>query len=340
MAKPAAQWLFLAAAIAGAAVLLGGAVVISLQRNGQAQDGPTSRRDEAWMRSIAFNGPRSYELLEQVCAIGPRPSGSEGMRRQQELLTKHFEELGGRVSLQPMRVRHPENGSAVEMNNLIVEWHPDRTERILLCAHYDTRPFPDRDKRNPRGTFIGANDGASGVAVLGELGRHMKDLPGKYGVDFVLFDGEEFVFDDERDSELYFIGSTHFAKLYAGEPPAHRYRWGVLLDMVGDAELQVYQEINSRRWPETRPLVDELWRVAREEGIREFIPRGRYELRDDHVPLRNIGGIPTCDIIDFDYPRPGADSYWHTEGDTADKCSPRSLANVAHVVLTWLKQAK
>lgn len=283
------------------------------------------------LEDIPFDGAQAYEYLEEICRLGRRPSGSPGMEAQQRMLADHFRELGGKVGFQAFRVRHPLDGSPVTMANLVVQWHPDRNERILLGAHYDTRPFPDRDPRNPRGTFIGANDGASGVAVLMELARHMPDYEGPYGVDFVLFDGEEFVFSDD---DPYFLGSEYFARSYAANPPPYRYRYGVVLDMVADADLQIFHERHSVRWPETRPLVEDIWRAAREIGVREFVPRPRYEIKDDHLKLRNVGGIPTCVIIDFDYP------YWHTEEDLPERCSPLSLAKVGWVVHEWLKQLR
>jgi hypothetical protein len=283
------------------------------------------------LADIPFDGAQAYEYLKQICDLGPRPSGSPGMAAQQKLVIDHFTKLGATPEAQRFRYRHPLTGEPVEMANLIVRWHPERQERILLCAHYDTRPYPDQDPQNPRGRFIGANDGASGVALLMELGRHMPGLAGKYGVDFVLFDGEEFVFND---NDPYFLGSEWFARQYVAEPPAHRYRWGVLLDMVADAQLQIFEERNSVTWADTKPLVDSIWGTARRLGVREFIPKPKHEVRDDHLKLRNIAKIPTCDIIDFDYP------YWHTEADTPAHCAPLSLAKVGWVVLEWLGEQR
>jgi hypothetical protein len=165
-----------------------------------------------------------------------------------------------------------------------------------------------------------------------ELAHHMPQLQSKYVVDFILFDGEELVYDGDRDP--YFIGSEHFAKQYRDQSPEHKYRWGVLLDMVGDADLQIFQEENSVTWRDTRPLVAQIWGLAQRLGVREFIARPKYFIRDDHLALRNIAKIPTCDIIDFDYP------YWHKEGDTPDKCSGESLAKVGWVVYEWMKRAQ
>jgi len=282
------------------------------------------------LEDIPFDGARAYRCLEQICALGPRRSGSPGMADQQKLLVDHFGKLGGEVRLQKFRYDHPTDGSPVPMANLIVHWHPQSRERILLCAHYDTLPFPMLDKQDPQGTFIGANDGGSGVAVLMELAHEIPNLRLKYGVDFVLFDAEEFIF---HSGDRYFVGSEYFARAYDRDRPPYRYRWGVLLDMVGDADLQIYQERNSMWWRDTRPLVKAIWATAGRLGVREFIPRKKHEVRDDHLPLHNIAGIPTCDIIDFDYPP------WHTQGDTLDKCSALSLAKVGWVVREWLKVA-
>jgi hypothetical protein len=275
---------------------------------------------------IPFDGTRALADLTKLCEFGPRPSGSEAMKKQQDFLEKHFTGLGATVVRQTFPVRHPVDGSRVDMVNLVIQWRPETKERYLLCAHYDTRPYPDRDPANPRGRFVGANDGASGTAVLMELGRSIKELTGKNGVDFVLFDGEELVFT-ERDE--YFLGSTYFARAYRGRPPAYRYRQGVLLDMVGDGNLRIRQEQNSIRL--ARYVVGDVWGAAARLGVREFETALGPIVRDDHLPLNEIAGIRTCDVIDFEYP------YWHTEADTPDKCSADSLEKVGKTAYEWLR---
>lgn len=334
MRKPDGQTLFLAVAAAIAVVALGG--LLLFQGHGQAGN-PAAIKRARPARENPIDGRRAFGHLEAICRLGPRISGSEGMRRQQEMLREHFTQLGGSVSLQEFDVRHPQDGSRVRMGNLIVQWHPEREQRILLCAHYDTRPYPDEDPdpRKRRDPFLGANDGGSGTALLCELGRYMADVHPRYGVDFVLFDGEELVYDRQRDE--YFLGSTHFARQYRERPPGYRYKYGILLDMVGDAELQLYKEQNSMQYAPR--LVTDVWDVADELGVVEFIPRVRHTVNDDHLPLNRIAGIPTIDIIDFDYPRPGRrTSYWHTTQDTPDNCSAESLAKVGWVVLEWLRR--
>lgn len=281
-----------------------------------------------------YSPERAESYLKAVCDLGPRPSGSRAMVMQQDMLEEYFKKCGGTVRRQEFETRHPENGSAVPMTNLIVTFYPDRPKRFLFCAHYDTRPYPDRDKRNKRGVFVGANDGGSGTAGLMELANHTRSLPDNVGVDLVLFDGEEFVWRERRDR--YFIGSTYFAEDYKNNPPEIPYEAGVLFDMIGDKELKIYYEGNSLRY--AKPVARSFWKTAQRLGVNAFVMRQRHEIRDDHLPLNQIAGIPTIDVIDFDYPRPGigAPSYWHTEQDVVENCSGTSIAAVVWVAHEWL----
>ncbi len=328
--RPTGQTILLAAVVAASCALVGYLLVTQ----GPASAAPpvtinAAKPNRLTLADIPFNGQQAFEYLQQLCAIGTRVSASQGMLDQQKLLAEHFEKLGAKVGFQRFRVRHPIDGSPVSMANLIVQWHPERRERILLCTHYDTRPFPDRDPHNPRGVFLGANDGASGPALLMELGNAMPKLDGKLGVDFVFFDGEEFVFEEGHP---YFIGSEYFALSYVRNPGGVRYRWAVLLDMVADADLQIVPDRHTMSWPDSRPLVRSIWKTAEQLGVTEFDVKKRCDVLDDHLKLHNIGKIPSCDLIDFQYP------WWHTEGDLPNRCSALSLAKVGWVVQTWLEQ--
>ena len=299
----------------------------------------TNRADAAQSRltleEIPFNGARAYQYLEQICALGRRPSGSDGMVAQQEILEKHFAELGGTVHRQSFEYAHPQTGDPVAMTNLIVQWAPERSHRILLACHYDTLPYPLLDRRDPFGEFVGANDGGSGVALLMELGHDILTIltehQSHFGVDFVFFDAEEFIFTPRGGR--YFVGSEFFSRQYAADqlPYQADYRWGILLDMIGDVDLQITQEANGLWWKDTQPLVNEVYDMAERLGVREFVRRRGTEVQDDHIMLHNVGRIPTIDLIDFDYPP------WHTMDDTPDKCSALSLAKVGWVLSEWLK---
>lgn len=277
---------------------------------------------------VQFDARRAFGYLEEICDIGPRVSGTQGMLQQQQRLIQHFRQFDCELRAQKFDTPHPQTGQPVRMTNLVVTWNPSARDRVLLCCHYDTRPFPDRDRLRPKGTFIGANDGASGVALFMEMAHHMRTIQPKYGVDFVFFDGEELIY---KDGDKYFLGSEYFAKWYREDPPENfRYVCGVLADMVADKQLAIYVEKNSLSMAPA--VTRSIWATAKRMGVKEFIGQSKYEVRDDHIALNQIAGIPTCDIIDFDYP------YWHTTRDTARACSGGSLSKVGRVLLQWLTE--
>jgi glutaminyl-peptide cyclotransferase len=286
-----------------------------------------------------FDGKRSYGYLKDICALGNRKTGSEGMLKQQDLLKKHFETLGVDVEFQKFMMNDPLSRKPVPVANIIVSFFPERKERILMCAHYDTRPLPDMEpdpRKRREGLFLGANDGASGVAVLMELANHVNTLPCRYGLDFVFFDAEELIYGRRGE---YFIGSKYFAEDYAKRERNFEYVAGVLLDMVGDTKLTIFQEQHSVAFENTRPIVQGIWGTAARLGVTEFIPRVGYDVQDDHLPLNRIANIPTIDVIDFHYPDP-SNGYWHTTNDTPGRCSSDSLGKVGLVMLEWLRSAK
>ncbi|HEY3788234.1 MAG TPA: M28 family peptidase, partial [Urbifossiella sp.] len=138
---------------------------------------------------IKFDQERSLKYLTQLCDIGPRISGSAGMKKQQEILEKHFKDLGATVTRQEFKARQLSRKDNTDMVNLIITWRPEKQRRILICSHYDTRPIADQEenRRNWNKPFVSANDGASGVAMMMELGNHMKGLKSEVGVDFICF---------------------------------------------------------------------------------------------------------------------------------------------------------
>ncbi|MEZ6056614.1 MAG: M28 family peptidase [Planctomycetaceae bacterium] len=277
-----------------------------------------------------FDPDRAFRYLEEVCRLGPRISGTEGMKKQQEMIDEHFTKLGAKVFYQQFDTSHPETGAPVKLQNMIVSWHPAARDRVLLCCHYDTRPRPDQEPYPPNRdkVFIGANDGASGVALFMELGHILPTLQTEVGVDFVFFDAEELIYDNKRDRDRYFLGSQHFAKEYRDQPPQYRYLAGVLVDMIGDKNLQLYMEQNSMKL--APDVTRSVWAAARQVKARHFISRIKHDVRDDHLALNEIAKIPTCDVIDFDYP------YWHTRNDLPSACSGESLQEVGAVLTQWL----
>jgi hypothetical protein len=282
-------------------------------------------------KSADFSGKRAMEYLEAICKIGPRQSGSEGMKKQQLLIEKHFKALGAKVTYQRFTARQKSTRKPVAMANLIVSFHPERTRRAILCSHYDTRPIADQEPnpRRWRDPFLSANDGGSGIALLMELGNHMKELETTVGVDFVFFDGEEYVFDKD---DTYFFGSEHFAAEHRKVKKKLTYTGAVLLDMVAGKGASFPIEQNS--WLRASKLVREVWGIAKEQKCSAFNEGfSKYQIQDDHLPL-NRAGIPAIDIIDFDYP------HWHRLSDVPKNCSPAPMEQVARVCSIWLQRTK
>jgi hypothetical protein len=281
-----------------------------------------------------FDGKRAMKYLRSICSLGPRISGTASMRRQQEMIKKHFEDLGAKVTLQTFTAKQNSVRGEVEMTNIIVSFQPEKKRRVILCSHYDTRPIADQepDPRDWKKPFVSANDGGSGVALLMELGHHMKDLKTNVGVDFVIFDGEEYIFQTSGAlTDRYFIGSQHFARTWVRTKDRPDYSAAILLDMVGGQDIRFpYESHSYSRYPD---LCKQVWGIAREQQVRAFVPRQGSSVLDDHTELQKVG-IPAIDIIDFEYP------HWHRLSDTPDNCSADSLEQVSRVLSVWLQRTK
>jgi Zn-dependent M28 family amino/carboxypeptidase len=212
------------------------------------------------------------------------------------------------------------------MNNVIARFNIRAKKQIMISAHWDTRPWGDRgsslmERETP---ILGANDGASGVAVILELARILKNNSPALGVNLVLFDAEDY--GTSGDSWSYCKGSQYFAK----NLPIPFPDYAINLDMVGDANLNVYIERYS--YKQNPKLVMELWGKAEELNLTGFKKMAYYTIFDDHVPLYEIAGIPAVDIIDFDYPDEKT-NYHHTHNDVVENCSPQSLWQVGTLMV-------
>ncbi len=177
-------------------------------------------------KAAPIDGNRAFGYLEKICAIGPRIAASEANTKQRVMVAQHFKAQGGVVREQPFAAQDPRTGKRVTMVNLVGSWRPELVERVLIGAHYDTRPFPDEeeDPQLRRARFIGANDGASGVALLMEIAHHLKDSQTPWGVDLVLFDGEELICKTNKGAGDFFLGSKAFAAAYKKFQRADRAR--------------------------------------------------------------------------------------------------------------------
>ncbi|MBN1780429.1 M28 family peptidase [bacterium] len=270
-----------------------------------------------------FDKTRAFEALQKQCAFGPRNPGSQGHRACLDYLVSTLGQYTDRVQKQVFHDRVPGKTQMCRYTNIMASFG-FQPQRILLCAHWDTRPVADQDPapENRQHPIPGANDGASGVAILLEIARILKESPAPVGVDIVFFDAEDSGI--EGDWESWCLGSQYFAKSGILKT---RPEFAVLLDLVGDSDLAFPIEGYSQKYAPR--FVEIIWTRAHNLGLSEFIDREGPAVIDDHLPLLR-SGVPAVDIIDFDYP------YWHTLEDTPDKCSAESLGTVGTLLLSLI----
>lgn len=258
-----------------------------------------------------FDGREAFRHVEAQLAMGPRYPGSPGWEAVQRYIQDHVTRWGWSFEAQPFTAH------GISGRNLIAR--AGQGPPLLLGAHYDTRRRADRDPQRPNDPVPGANDGASGVAVLLELARALDRPRLRNEVWLVFFDAED---QGDLEGAPWILGSTYFAAHLPLTPTAM-----ILVDMVGDADPQFYYERNS-----DPALREQLWRIAAELGYGAwFIPEPRWALIDDHLPFVQRG-IPAVDIIDFDYPA------WHTTADTLDRISPHTLEAVGRIIERFIER--
>ncbi len=261
-----------------------------------------------------FDGGLAHAWVERQCALGPRITGTEGNRLAGDMFIAELRALGWETAEQTFTFQD------TPIRNILA-WRGEGPA-VLLGAHYDTRRRADLDLLDPTQPVMGANDGASGVAVLLELARALDGERVDRQVYLAFFDAED---NGNLDGWPFCVGSAYMAQAWGanGEPPLTAV---VVVDMIGDADQQVYYEHNS-----DPALSQELWAIAGALGYGDrIIPEYRYAIFDDHIPFLQRG-IPAVDMIDFDYP------YWHTGEDTVDKVSPESLEAIGRTLEVWLE---
>lgn len=283
--------------------------------------------------ALTFDGRHAYDVyLDAQMRFGPRPAGSRALRATGDYILSELRKSDWQIETQEFDFR------GVPLRNLIATRGVGQGTPILLGAHYDTRARADQDKSDPTQPVPGANDGASGVAILLELARVLDTTRLQNELWLVFFDGEDNGNLNACDLQIvaplrkspncdttpwtWSIGAEHLAANLPIQPAAV-----IIVDMIGDADQNIYYERNSD--PE---LQAELWRIAAQLGYSKyFIPEFKWSMSDDHTPFLKRG-IRAVDIIDFDYP------YWHTREDTADKVSAESLERVGRVLEVWLEK--
>lgn len=275
-------------------------------------------RNRRPVKPSRFDQNGAYSRLVELCALGPRNNGSGGKARAEEWIQQSLKDAGAEVALHDFE--YTTGTQVYKFRNIIGRINPKQPRRVLIGTHYDTRSSADRDSDESRRSLAitGANDGASGVAVLLELAQLWKDQPPQVGVDLFFFDGEDF--GNREDLSDYLLGS----KGYSHDHPDYKPEWGVVLDMVGDADFRITKERMSLA--KAPAVVDRLWSAAQRVGADGFVDNVGGRVYDDHSAFLERG-IPVVLLIDFHY------QWFHTTADTPDKCSPDSLGQTGRTVL-------
>lgn len=298
--------------------------------------------DSSRLCSVVFDGDSALAFARAQCEFGPRTPNSSALEKCGDYIVAQFKAAGLTVTEQRTKVTGWD-GKQLGCRNIIAAFHPERKDRVVLAAHYDSRPWADKDADSTRHRtpVMAADDGASGVAVLLEVARHLHKLNPQIGVDLVCFDAEDYgapywAPENKRDDESTFcLGSQYWSKNITAD---YKPRYGILLDMVGGADNRFYFEGFSLRY--AQPVVTKVWDAARlAEAGDYFVQESGGFITDDHLPMNNIAGIPTIDIIAFN-PDGGFPAHWHTTGDTMDKLSAKTLRAVGQTLLQVLSEER
>ncbi|MFC2439476.1 MAG: M28 family peptidase [Segatella maculosa] len=289
-----------------------------------------------------FNADSAYAFTKAQCDFGPRNMNSRGHDLCGEWIVNKFREYGCKVTTQRANLTGYD-GTTLRSCNIMASINPEATTRILLCAHWDSRPWADNDpdQSNWKKPIIAANDAASGVAVMLELariinnGKAEKALRPQLGVDFVCFDAEDWGTpqwaDVPDDADSWALGAQYWSK---NLPQGYEARYGILLDMVGGVGAQFFQEgISLQYAPE---IVKKVWRSAREVGFGSYFPKRMGGMvTDDHVPVNRYAKIPTIDIIPFypDCKQSGFGPTWHTLADNMENIDRNTLRAVGQTLV-------
>lgn len=273
-----------------------------------------------------FDGEKAFKKIEEQCDIGFRYPGTEEIKVLRKYIISEMEAVGAQIETQDYIVEI--DSVEIDGQNITASFYPRKSRRILLGAHYDTRPWADKDadSLNHSKPVMGANDGGSGVAVLFEIGRILSNFePLQYGIDLVFFDLEDM--GSYGNDESWCLGSKYYAENFEGEKPEK----AIVVDMIGDKDLAINMEFFS--YNNSPALVNEVWDIAQDLGFTEFKSKIVGAIIDDHYSLIKEG-FNAIDIIDFDYP------VWHTINDTPEHCSSHSLYVVGQTLVTLIYSEK
>lgn len=303
---------------------------------GQKKQPSTPEKAEEQVFVPGFNADSAFSYVKAQTDFGPRVPNTEAHRACAAYLTRKMKGYADTVRVQEAKVR-AYNNDILNIKNIIATFNPERKKRILLAAHWDSRPYADHDE-NPDNVWepiSGANDGASGVGVLIEIARVMSQNAPEVGIDIIFFDAEDYGPPQSNQSnkqDTWGLGSQYWAR----NPHEYGYKanYGILLDMVGAEDARFLKERFSMYY--ASHIVEKVWERAGIMGYDNyFVDEKGGMINDDHYYINEIIGIPTIDIIHLDPASKNGSffEHWHTKEDSIDKISPETLRVVGEVVL-------
>ncbi len=294
-------------------------------------EGPNLQFSEQGREVPVFSSDNAYIFIENQVDFGPRVPNSEAHRQAIQYFREHFLQYADNESVYIQSFQKEVYGDTLNMYNLIASFGIEYSDRIVLAAHWDSRPRAEEDPDDPESPILGADDGGSGVGVLMELATIFSEHDLPIGVDIVLFDGEDY--GKPSDLDNYFLGAREWGE----KPPVRGYspRFGILLDMVGGVGATFPKEGHSMRFAPN--LVDEIWAIAAEFGYDDlFLDERGGMVADDHVIVEELTGIPMINIIHHRMNASGQlefPPYWHTHNDNMDIIDRETLQAVGEVLL-------
>ncbi len=325
-------------------IILGALILASCQPTATKQSA-TNTPATPTLTAPAFSSDSAFAYVEEQCSFGARIPNSKAHAACGDYLVEKFKSFGLTIVEQKAQLQSWD-GTMLNVRNITASHNPSATKRILLCAHWDSRPWADNDPNpaNHRTPVMGANDGASGVAVLLELARLNREFPADLGIDFVCFDAEDRgapYWDEAKaptDGTDWCLGSRHWAT--EAQKQGYKADFGILLDMVGGADARFCYEGYSLRF--ARPVVARIWSTAARLGHKQIFPQkdGGWAT-DDHVSVNEILGIPCADIIPYvENERSTFGKTWHTIDDVPANISKETLAAVGQTVMQIILEQK
>ena len=307
--------------------------------NTEKKDRSKSEKPSRVVDVPKFNADSSYFFVKKQVEFGPRIPNTKAHQQAGDFLIESFKHYGAQVTIQ--QFQSPTfDGQTLSLRNIIASYFPEEQKRILLAAHWDTRPFSDKDKDKPNATFEGANDGGSGVGILLEVARILKNnKPPDVGIDIILFDGEDWGEKNgqpqnndlpEGLEDWWCLGSQYWSK--HKHKPGYSAYYGILLDMAGAKNAQFHREGYSLEFAPS--IVEKVWNTAARLGYSHvFVKQNQTGITDDHLFVNTIAKIPMIDIVHFE---PGIGffgDFHHTQKDNIDLISAQTLKAVGETIV-------